>query len=403
MQIFTANTNKIWLEKAELSSADPVKPDLADQEAHRALSDLFRCDNLVVLTGLGTSLCLKRLDGELLAPTMGVLWDSVKRLQEASSGFTWKNLLTVVRYPSTETNLEALLSRCRLAEAFLDGADLLAVKNFIALAENEIFRAVNFLKPDHYLPAHNEFLRRAARRSNRKSRTKLFTTNYDRCFEEAGRQGRYVVIDGFSQTLPPTFDAVYFTYDIVRCNAENSTQDFIPNVFHLYKLHGSIDWERDDSNGAIHKVENPVNPLLIYPRSTKFELAFEQPYLEMMSALQTALRAPNTGLLVVGFGFNDSHLAEPIMSAVRSNLSLKAVVVSPSLAPWNDDSGSKHSGEAANNTHLSCLYNLAKSGDARLTLLNATFEQLISYIPDLAAETDLEKHVERLRKLGSTV
>jgi hypothetical protein len=49
-----------------------------------------------------------------------------------------------------------------------------------------------------------------------------------------------------------------------------------------------------------------------------------------MSRFQTALRMPNTGLLVVGFGFNDAHLVGPIESALRSNASLKVVAVAPS-------------------------------------------------------------------------
>lgn len=398
VQIFSANTGCTWLE-SDKADAEKEKQNPAEQEARRTLSDVFRCNNLVVLAGLGTSLCVRNPAGQVVAPTMAALWERVKESHEFIYEPEWPVLLGLVRHDPNDQNLEALLSKCRLAESFLDGDELSKVQTFIELAESEIYNAVNFLQPNHDLPAHSEFLRRAARRSNRKYRTKLFTTNYDRCFEEAGRQGRFVVIDGFSQTMPPTFDAVHFTYDIVRRDRESDTQDFIPNVFHLYKLHGSIDWEREKTTGEIYKVTKPANPLLIYPRNSKYELAFEQPYLEMMSALQAALREPNTGLLVVGFGFNDSHLAEPIMSAVRSNLSLKAVVVSPGLAPWTDGDGVTQPGEAEKNLHLARLKGLAENGDARLALVNCSFEELVGYIPDIAAESDLEKHFERLRKL----
>jgi hypothetical protein len=206
------------------------------------------------------------------------------------------------------------------------------------------------------------------------------------------------VVDGFSYTAPPTFDSVYFTYDIVRRDRDSETQDFIPNVFQLFKLHGSIDWERSERTGEILKVKSPGAPLLIYPRSTKYELAFSQPYLEMMSALQAALREPNTGLLVIGFGFNDVHLAEPILSAVRSNLGLKVAIVSPGLAPKGNGADASQ-GEAEGNEYLSRIVALIRSGDARLALVNATFKEAIPYVPDMASETDLEKHFDRLRKL----
>jgi hypothetical protein len=234
MQILSNTTNGVWLTRQP-----PVegKSDAAESEARRVLSDVFRCTNLIVLAGLGTSLCVKDAAGATLAPTMWQLWKDVSAPYVAAK--TWDKLLALVRQPAADTNLESLMSRCKLAQDFLDGDDLKLVAEFVKSAEAVIYKAVNFVKPGASLPAHLEFLRRAARRSNRRSRTKLFTTNYDKCFEEAGRQGRYVVVDGFSQTQPPTFDAVHFTYDTVRRDRDTDANDFIPNVFHLYKLHGS--------------------------------------------------------------------------------------------------------------------------------------------------------------------
>lgn len=120
----------------------------------------------------------------------------------------------------------------------------------------------------------------------------------------------------------------------------------------------------------------------------------------MIGAFQTAVREPDTGLLVVGFGFNDNHLAEPVMSAIRSNLSMKIVVVSPGLAPWNNGAANGL-GECENNKYLRQLKSLAAAGDARIMLLNCGFEQMVPFVPDLAAETDLERHVARLRNIGA--
>ncbi|AYW66803.1 TPA: SIR2 family protein [Pseudomonas aeruginosa] len=403
MKVLSANTGGNWLEPqipAPPVAGEEPKPDAATQEARRIVSDLFRCNNLVVLSGLGTSMCVRPHPGGGAPPTMKDLWDRVSaRINGgAIAGVAnFDQVLTTVGYAGRPNDIESLLSRCRLAESFLLDPQHTLVSSFIKLAEQEIAQATNFVWPNHALPVHTEFLRRAARRTNRKARAKVFTTNYDRCFEEAGRQGRYVVIDGFSHTSPPTFDAVHFTYDIVRRSKESDTQDFIPNVFHLYKLHGSIDWTRDETTGEIYKWPGTDRPLLIYPRNSKYELAFEQPYLEMIAAFQAALREPNTGLVVIGFGFNDNHLAEPIMSALRSNLSLKAVTVGPWLAPWVQ-AAQNGPGEAETNRYLKRIKDLANAGDARLALINCGFEDFISYVPDLAAESDMEQHIERLRR-----
>lgn len=415
MKVLNSRTGGNWLTlmpPAPLPQGVPVAPppggeDPSVAEAKRALSDVLRCGNLVVLSGLGTSLCVQpAFLGGSKAPTMWDLWVLVSTRQDAVAVSanqqrpTFMQMLQIVGHPQDIYDIEALLSRCRLAESFLIAPQKVEVISFIALAEATIIEATNFVVMNHPLPVHAEFLRRIARRSQRKARTKIFTTNYDRCFEEAGRQGRYVIVDGFSNTCPPTFDAIHFSYETVQRIASTDALAPIPNLFHLYKLHGSVDWQRHELSGEIVKWSTAGKPVLIYPRNSKYELAFEQPYLEMISAFQAALREPDTGLLVLGFGFNDNHLAEPIMSAVRSNLSLKIVAVSPGLAPWNNGQ-QQGLGEAGTNKHLMRLRGLANAGDARISLLNCGFENVASLIPDVAAETDLEQHIDRLRRVGA--
>lgn len=308
MQVLSSRTNGQWLVEmpplpAGVAPAGPVGPEADDPalaEAKRALSDMLRCSNLVVLSGLGTSLCVQpAVPGGPAAPTMWDLWQQVGAKQDAAAaaavpaGPTFLQLLQMVGHPHDRADIEALMSRCRLAESFLTGAQKDEVVKFVTLAEAHIIAATNFVSANHPLPVHAEFLRRAARRPQRKSRMKIFTTNYDRCYEEAGRQGRYVVVDGFSHTAPPTFDAIHFTYETVRRLSDTESFDPIPNSFHLYKLHGSVDWQRQEPSGEITKWMPSGKPVLIYPRNSKYELAFEQPYLEMIGAFQSAVREPD--------------------------------------------------------------------------------------------------------------
>ncbi len=225
-------------------------------------------------------------------------------------------------------------------------------------------------------------LRKVARRSSRQPRMKLFTTNYDRCFEKAATKARFTVIDGFSHTLPQEFDGTYFTYDLVRRIGHGETPDYIPNVFHLYKLHGSVDWERRSQN--VIKSENPSKALIIYPRSDKFEISYEPPFLELMSGFQFALREPNTTLLIIGFGLKDKHIVEPIMSSIRSNINLRVVLISPHL-------------ETSTNSIVKSMSNYIIQGDSRLHLIETTFEETVKLIPDINIETEIEQHERRMR------
>jgi hypothetical protein len=78
---------------------------------------------------------------------------------------------------------------------------------------------------------------------------------------------------------------------------------------------------------------------------------------------------------------------------------LKACIVSPLLAPGKRSDGTDYPGEANTNAHLATIRSLISAGDARLSLLNGTFEEAVALMPDIVAESDLEKHLERVRNL----
>jgi hypothetical protein len=103
----------------------------------------------------------------------------------------------------------------------------------------------------------------------------------------------------------------------------------------------------------------------------------------MMARLQMSVRQPNTGLLIVGFGFNDDHVSKPLLSAIRSNVSLKVAIVDPFIRA------------STNMVHVD-VANLIKQGDSRLSLLALTFEAVVPLMPNLVAESEEEQHRERL-------
>lgn len=304
------------------------------------------------------------------------LWEAVK----AAAGDGFSTILEKVRYttPPAGDNIELLLSRCQLSQHLQPDTGVAA---FVQQAEALIVAKCRFITEDIGLPHHESFLRKIGRRPTRLPRTKLFTTNYDLCFETAASRIGFVVVDGFSHALPQYFDGVHFGYDFVRREEGREIPDYIPNVFHLYKMHGSVDWERAATR--IVRSRDPGRPLIIYPRDTKFESSYEQPFIETISRFQMSLRQRNTGLLVVGFGFNDLHLTEPIMAAVRSNVALRAVMVAPTL-------------EKSTNAAIKTLSALITAGDTRLTMLEGRFEDVVPVLPTLVAATEQEQHSARL-------
>lgn len=399
--------------------AYPDKLDVEGQVVERgskelidsALINSLSASNFSTLTGAGASLCARNAGAQQQAPSMSDLWNAVK--EEAGDG---EFGAICARFSNTklDNNIERLLTLCKIYLDLNEGAqdddqDVAAVRNFVAIAERTILSKVDFVGPNTSLSAHENYVRKIGRRGFRKARAKLFTTNYDLTFEEAARRLRFTMIDGFSHSLDQVYDRQNFELDIVRREANKEAPDYIPNALQLYKLHGSADWRRTGSD-VVRSRENSTEyyPVLIYPRSSKYQEAFDPPYLDMMGAFQSALREPDTALVVAGFGFNDDHISSPILSALESNLSMRLVICDPSfIGSENDLRGTDpeppahviaHAQQHANR-FLARIFSLAVSGDARVHLINGRFEDLADAMPDLIGETDRERHVERVRIL----
>lgn len=339
------------------------------------IAEILLSEHLVVLTGLGTSLCLNSEGMASIAPKMSDLWLAVSRL----SGFA--STIKTVGFNISTKDVESLLSYCQLYLALKP--DTKVVGEFVKEAEDKIHELCNFVSEKTTLENHQLFLRKVARRSIRQPRMKLFTTNYDRCFEEAAARTGFICVDGFSHSMPQQFDGSYFGYDLVRRDMEGNAPDYVPNVFQFFKLHGSVDWSFD--KGSVMKADGQRRAM-IFPRYGKFESSYQQPYFEMMSRLQMALRQPSTGLLVLGYGCNDEHINEPILTALRSNVGLRCALVDPVL-------------ESNSDTKVRMEFKkLIGAGDTRLMMLSTKFETLVGHIPDLVAATEEERHFQRTRR-----
>lgn len=371
----------------------------AREELNAFLLSSLQMQHVVVLAGSGTS-----LGPAAKGPSMWALWDYCVNSNPGSGDEKRKmapaaaKVIAEIGYDVAveKENFEALLSRC---EAFLqvkEGADVTA---FITASKKVILEKCSaFLDPtdEKQLAAHRKFLHRLSRRRVRDSRLKLFTVNYDLCFETAaGRQG-LVVIDGFSFTQPRHFDPRFFLYDIVR---RPTTGDEVgtplEGVFHLYKLHGSINWSRaNDAQIEVVDKPKPEAACLIYPAKGKYQQSYVQPHLELVSQYFSVLREPNTCLVVIGFGFNDDHLSEPILAAVQTNPHLRLIIVDPSAEELTGRPKEK-------NKYWEYLFKLAKQGED-VWLINAFFSEFAEMIPDLKSLTPAQQLTRDIKQVAGS-
>ncbi|OBW98428.1 SIR2 family protein [Gallibacterium genomosp. 1] len=360
------------------------------------LNQILDAENIIVLAGSGTSLTFNKND-EKIAPSMSDLWNHCREINEN----VFDDIRSYTEYDNfaekwqnekgeekTAEDIELFLSRCDtfLTLENLSNRRLKQLAKFIKDAKEKILEVTDFTEKITDLSSwkdHEKLLRVLGKRQAKQKRLKVFTTNYDLAFETATSNIGMTVIDGFEYSMPYRFNPSWFTYDIVhRTQSSDKSTSYLPNVFHLYKIHGSVDWIKTEQ--GIQKKRNEKQqgePVIIYPSSNKYQTSYESPYLDMVASFLNAIQQPNTAILCLGFGFNDKHINNAITMALRTNPELLLMVGTRSLF---DEKGS------FNKEIRSLLMNAVKAGDSRISLVDSDFSTFVNQLPDRNKSTPEE-------------
>lgn len=145
----------------------------------------------------------------------------------------------------------------------------------------------------------------------------VFTPNYDLLFEQALEQHSLPHFDGFVGSREPWFDLASIEHDVIP-----------PRWTRLWKLHGSINWEKTEDvvNGS--KITRVVRvtrvaaegKVMIFPSHLKYDQSRRMPYLAMLDRLKAFFHGKDAPRLVVcGYSFLDDHLNEILLDGLRGN------------------------------------------------------------------------------------
>lgn len=346
-----ANEFKTEVEAKKFALSEQVSPYIRKFTNH-----FLQLENPALLSGAGTSLSDKHPKDQL-GLTMKELWKSAEK-EVGLKEFAEEIGVT------EEEGIEVLLSRA-LMKSIIHPEDIDIPKR-IALIEDHIAKKCSLPLPKN--SNHEVLLQKLSNRHSHLPRTRLFTLNYDTLFEQASRRTSTILLDGFSFTQPRHFRSKNFDLDVVQ--RENSRIEkegnYLRSVIKFFKLHGSIDWY-ETKEGTVQTDTMKANRKLIYPKDTKYEQTYSQPFFEMMAQFQQLLRKQNTCLVVIGYSFNDKHINSVIKEALISNPMLELFVVSPSI-----NNGSEFKDYLIDKTKTT----------SRITLWAATFGDFVSAMPD---------------------
>ena len=314
-------------------SDDEKKDDQTwEQVAHRLRRETLQkhlkrqYENTIVLTGAGSSYNMGVSDKK--GKLMGGLWEAAVSEfgYEELDNFCQKINFSDLKPDNETTDIEKLLTHAQLYHYVygLSESDEMTKKLKIMVKD-----ACTLILPQEN--PHRMFLRKLVSKKTKYTRPKIFTLNYDTLFEQAAEKNGFMIIDGFSYTYPRKFKGTNFDLDVVtRITNRNVLEDnFVSNVVHIYKPHGSINWQR---KGEDIIIENEAKEsLMIYPSSNKYESSYQQPFFEMMSRFQQETRAKNTLLIIIGYSFGDAHINAMIYEALSVNSSITIIFVAPDV------------------------------------------------------------------------
>ena len=366
-----------------------------------SINNLLDFDNLVVLAGSGTSLTFTGI-----APSMGRLWQKCKEQNPVQ----FMSVLDAVQYDKNQTkrddetnepwdDIELLLSLCdKYIALFPDEEKTIELAFFLEQSKKTILDETNFtdaIDSSDWV-SHDKFIRTLGRRSPKQQRLKLFTTNYDLAFEHSAANTGFVVVDGFEFSSPSFFNPAWYRYDIVDRNGQSkAASSYIPNVLHLYKMHGSVNWTRE--HGRVKKVDYKAtisDPVFIYPSSSKYQTSYDSPYLDMMASFLNCLQQPKTALMCLGFGFSDKHINNAVTMALRTNAEFSLLVATKD--PFNENG-------SFNKDTRDLLSAAIQHGDRRISIIDGTFEQFSNLLQERRKETPEEKLFKSFESLAESM
>lgn len=351
--------------------------ELANNEKRKVYSSFFQkpFKNLIILTGAGSSMDVKGL-------SMAQLWDEAVNEFKTEEVDGLNNIIAAVKFPKEKTDkkdIEALLSQVEGCIKFSEDKDIIFKDGKKKLSELKdlLFKLIQdrctiSTPPNEAFP-HKVLLEKVLQRKQTSPRVKIFTLNYDLLFEDAATVANAIVIDGFSYTFPRTFSGRYFDYDIVQREGSKLKEEdnFVQRVFHLHKLHGSINWERNKETGDVIVNNETEEALMVYPREAKYEDSYEQPFFEMMARFQRNLRLNDDTLLVcIGYSFNDKHINAAIEEALNQNPGFRLAIIDPGFD---------------NNTASKSLKTIKETAlqTERILMVSETFTDFANYFPEI--------------------
>ncbi len=263
-----------------------------DEKVIKQAQDCYAAHPVLVL-GSGSSVPFKM-------PTMKDLTDnlvsniSVKKLGDADID-CWNNFKDEL---SKGTDLETALHKIQLSDE-LSKRVIKQTWHYINTEDLKIFK--ESLRNRNYFPL-SSLISRLFNSTHRK--LEIVTTNYDRLAEYAVENANFLHYTGF-------------TYGYTR-RMEYPQKTQHDRIVNIWKVHGSLDWYKDEDGELIalantEQLPAKLFPVIVTPGIEKYRQTHLEPYRSIIQGADNALSGADS-YLCIGYGFNDQHIQEKLVN-----------------------------------------------------------------------------------------
>ncbi len=300
------------------------KYEVSVEELATEIAQCLQIENLNFLIGAGCSSYRDDNGDEKAIPTMAGL----------AKEFYEKNpTLSVDRKHKAKdmfpNNLEALINYfVSLRNIISSEASKKTISGKINTINRFIFEKIcNTPHSQELIRLYKEFYLRIVKKT-RQAPVNIFTTNYDLYNENALDELGFMYNNGFLGSAQRIFNPNSYNYVVVEnLGLSRDVWKSVSNYINLFKIHGSINWIKDEGTESdtphirekdieLIKRRNKHDSLMIYPTPQKDRTTLMVPYSDLFRMMQNSLLKKNSVLISLGYSFGDEHINRIILNAL---------------------------------------------------------------------------------------
>lgn len=299
------------------------KHEISTEELRSEITQCLQIENLNFLIGAGCSSFRSEGGEEQAIPTMAGL---AKQFYNAHPDFKVEKKSAVDLFPD---NLETLINHLvSLGNVVTSDKKRTELSNKTKTINEFIFEKVcDSPACPSLLQLYKEFYMRIVK-NTRQVPINVYTTNYDLYNENALDELGFMYNNGFLGSAQRIFNPNSYNYVVVEnLGLSRDVWKSVSNFFNLYKIHGSINWIKEDNldTDTPHILEKDIDlirsrkrfdSLMIYPTPQKDRTTLMVPYSDLFRIMQNNLLKKNSVLITLGYSFSDEHINRIILNAL---------------------------------------------------------------------------------------